>query len=123
MTRTSDLCSSSFFLPLSGVVDVVKAIVFPFGDQTIDSTAVSSPVSARGSPPLRERRWICAGAGLPSFGSPARRKASERPSGDQRGIVSRGPFVMRRGVAPARVSTLHRDRKSVVAGKSGDSGG
>ncbi len=40
--------------------------------------------------------WICAGCGRPSF-STERRNASRRPSGDQRGLVSRVPPVIARG--------------------------
>src|SRR3954470_5152432 len=110
MTRTSLSCSSSFFLSASflsrssGFVVAVKAMVFDDGDQAIDSTDFAIDVSTCGSPPSKRRIQICDGCGLPSL-SLERVKASNLPSRDQRGEASRGPLVMRRGSAPARVAT------------------
>ena len=74
------------------------------GDQAIDSTDLAIDVSTCGSPPSKRRIQICDGCGLPSL-SIERVNASSLPSRDQRGEASRGPFVMRRGSAPARVAT------------------
>ena len=82
-----------------GFVVAVNAICFPFGDQAIDSTDFGIDVSARGSPPFIDSNSICACCGFPSF-SFVRRNASVFPSGDHRGAVSRGPFVIERGVPP-----------------------
>src|SRR3954462_1149669 len=83
-----------------GRIVAVNAIVFPSGDQAIDSTERDSEVSACGSPPLIDSRKPCDSVGFPFF-SPTRRNASVFPSGDQRGAESRGPFVRRRGSPPA----------------------
>src|SRR3954447_22541952 len=109
MTRTSLSCSSSFFLSSflsmsSGFVVAVNAIVFDEGDQAIDSTDLAIDVKTCGSPPSKRRIQICDGCGLPSL-SMERVNASSLPSRDQRGDASRGPFVIRRGSAPARVAT------------------
>src|SRR4051812_31332618 len=110
MTRTSLSCSSSFFFSSflsatsSGLVVAVNAIAFDEGDQAMDSTDRFIDVSTCGSPPSERRSQICDGCGLPSL-SIERVNASTLPSRDQRGEASRGPFVMRRGSAPARVAT------------------
>src|SRR5258706_13013308 len=109
MTRTSLSCSSSFFFSSflsrsSGLVVAVKAIVFDDGDQAIESTAFDIDVSTCGSPPSKRSIQICDGCGLPSL-SIERVNANSFPSRDQRGDASRGPFVIRRGSAPARVAT------------------
>src|SRR3954452_2183537 len=110
MTRTSLSCSSSFFLSASFLsmssdfVVAVNAMVFDDGDHAIDSTDLAIDVKTCGSPPSKRRIQICDGCGLPSL-SIERVKASSLPSRDQRGDASRGPFVIRRGSAPARVAT------------------
>jgi hypothetical protein len=47
--------------------------------------------------------WIC---GLLSSPSPARRKASQRPSGEKRGQKSLGPLVKRLGAAEPSVGIV-----------------
>jgi len=84
---------------------LVKARVRPSGDHTGALAPLGKSVIARASPPARSIRWICGGCGLPSF-SAARRKASRRPSGDQRGAVSRGPLVNGRGAVEPSVGTI-----------------
>src|SRR5207247_10589595 len=93
MIRTSLFDSSglSFFARSSAVVVLVKAIVFPSGDQTAGDAPLGRSVSCCASPPVNGKRWSCA---CPSLG---RRNASVAPSGDQRGAPSRGPAVRRRG--------------------------
>src|SRR5439155_8277522 len=104
MTRTS-LFGSSFLSVLtrsSGVVVLVKAIVFPSGDQAAGPAPFGRSVSCCASPPASDRRysWV-----WPSLG---RRKASVEPSGDQRGAPSCGPLVMRRGGESPSVATSQR---------------
>src|ERR1051326_1922071 len=104
MTRTS-LFGSSFLSVLtrsSGAVVLVKAIVFPSGDQAAGPAPFGRSVSCCASPPASARRysWV-----WPSLG---RRKASVEPSGDQRGAASCGPLVMRRGGESPPVATSQR---------------
>src|ERR1043166_6866805 len=104
MTRTS-LFGSSFLSVLtrsSGAVVLVKAIVFPSGDQAAGPAPFGRSVSCCASPPASARRysWV-----WPSLG---RRKASVEPSGDQRGAASCGPLVMRRGGESPSVATSQR---------------
>src|ERR1051325_3348874 len=86
MTRTS-LFGSSFLSVLtrsSGAVVLVKAIVFPSGDQAAGPAPFGRAVSCCASPPASDRResWAC-----PSLG---RRKAGVGPSGHQRGAPPDG---------------------------------
>ena len=85
---------------------LVNAIRRPLGDHAGEAAPLARSVIARASPPVRSMRWTCAGWGLPSV-SAARRKASRRPSGDQRGAVSRGPAVNGRAGADPSAGTIH----------------
>src|SRR3954471_14399985 len=101
MTLTSDFFSGfaagSGFFRSSEVVVLENAIRVPSGDHTGAPAPLGRLVRARASPPPRiGSRKIC---GV-SFSS-GRTKASQAPSGDHRGDVSRVPLVTRRGAAPA----------------------
>src|SRR3954465_256230 len=103
MIFTSLSCSAgAFFLPALatsfGVVVLEKTILSPSGEKTALLAPLGREVSCQGSPPVKFRMYIWPGCGLPSF-SPARTKARRLLSDDQRGCVSRGPLVRRRGWA------------------------
>src|SRR2546429_7871294 len=104
MTRSSFFGSSflSVLTRSSGVVVLVKAIVFPSGDHAAGPAPFGRSVSCCASPPASDRRysWV-----WPSVG---RRNASVAPSGDQRGAPSCGPLVIRRGGERAPVAASDR---------------
>ncbi|MFE3448745.1 hypothetical protein ACFXJ8_07390 [Nonomuraea sp. NPDC059194] len=79
-------------LAVRGGEGQVKAVRRPHG------VPAPSVTTMRGSPPSIGSRRRC---GLPSTG---RRKASVRPSGDQRDARSAGPPVRRRGSRPGSAS-------------------
>src|SRR5213083_2962562 len=76
----------------SAFVSLVKAIVFPSGDQTGLFAPFGKSVNENESPPAIGMIDNCGGSGLSSF-SVARIKRRYFPSGDQRGVESCSPLV------------------------------
>ncbi len=124
-TRTSLSCSSSppecflraFCLARSrSLASLMNASVLPSGDQAGAETPSGTSVTWKASPPCAPIRWICGCLSLSLSFPPSsdlwsrrateRRKAIQRPSGDQRGEESCGPVVNGRAGALPSAGTI-----------------